>query len=94
MKIFLNLQDACNFINQKALLFTNNLISQGYSRCPEGYAWCTNYAAVVSMLEPYGPADQYAEQAINNFITEGYLELLRSGGLKITPLGYQSIKKW
>ena len=94
MKKFSDLQDACSFINRKASLFTNELISQGYSRCSEGYAWCMNYAAVVSMLKPYDPNDQYAEQAINNFITEGYLELLRFRGLKITPFGYQNIGKW
>lgn len=93
MKSFSNLQDACNFINQKVLNYTQKL-EQSYSRCSEGYAWCMNAAAVVSMLNPYDPADQYAEQAIRNFITEGYLEPLRSGGLKITPLGNQSIGKW
>lgn len=93
MKSFSNLQDACNFINQKALDYTRKL-EQSCSTCSEGYAWCTNLAAIVSMLNPYDPADQYAKQAIDNFIAEGYLESLRSGGLKITPLGYQSIGKW
>lgn len=95
MQPFATFQDACTFINQEALRYTNNLSSLKYSRCPNGYVWCMNFAAVINMFDPYNPADQYAKQAIDDFIAKGYLESLKNfGGLKITPLGYQNIGNW
>lgn len=96
MASFTSLQQAKDFLNQKAKEYTYDL-DRKWGRCSEsseGYIWCNNLAGVIDMLLPYSSTDHFVTEALNDFIANGYIEPFIQGGIKITPKGYQNIGAW
>jgi len=90
---FTSLQQAKNFLNQKAKDYTDDL-ERKWEKCSEGYIWCNNLAGVIDMLLPYSSTDQFAMAVLSDFEANGYIEPFIQGGIKITPKGYQNIGAW